>query len=500
MRSHRGVDMEKAATSYMPAGSTVLKIAAAALLIAVPFCDPGAFIEYPVLPFGKTDELVVLVRNGPSTRFLGADGKYSGMEQDLLVLFTKDIGRRLKVVERSTLAEILPALRRHVAHLASAGLSATEEQRRHFVFGPAYLSVHKVVAYNTDNAKPRSVGDLVGKRVAVVAGSSSAEQLETERTGLPELTWQEIPASDSMELLEKLSDGDYDYVVTDSHVVDLARNFSPNIGRAFNLGTPGNLAWALPKNADPLLVTQIHDFFDRINANGVLRVLLDRYYGHIKRLDQGDVVAFLQRRTTVLPQYRGYFREAQELTGLDWRLIAALGFQESHWNPLATSPTGVRGLMMLTSETADRMGVSNRLDAVQNITAGARYLKMLRDTLPDRIPDPDRTWLALAAYNVGYGHLEDARILTQRRGFNPDSWIDVKKTLPLLARSDYYTTIKRGFARGGEAVILTENIRNYHDILMRYEDAYQPLFSSLAVDPTPPDRAQASLSGAFPPM
>jgi membrane-bound lytic murein transglycosylase F len=124
------------------------------------------------------------------------------------------------------------------------------------------------------------------------------------------------------------------------------------------------------------------------------------------------------------------------------------------------------------------MGVTDRLDAKQNILAGARYLKILRDTLPERIPEPDRTWMALAAYNVGYGHLEDARILAQRRGLNADSWIELRKTLPLLARSDYYSTVRRGFARGGEAVILTENIRNYYDILVRYEDPHRPLFSS----------------------
>ena len=189
---------------------------------------------------------------------------------------------------------------------------------------------------------------------------------------------------------------------------------------------------------------------------------------------------FLERRLSVLPQYRTMFQEAQELTGIDWRLLAALGFQESHWNPLATSPTGVRGLMMLTSETADRLGRDDRLDARQNIIAGARYLKILKDTLPERI---DRTGphlaRARASYNLGYGHLEDARILTQRHGLNSDTWLDVKKTLPLLTRSDSLTTVKRGFARGGEAVTLTENIRNYFDILVRYEDSYRPVFATI---------------------
>ena len=453
-----------------------LGIAAIVLLAS---CNPESISDRPVPPFGETDELVVLVRNGPATRFLGADGKYSGIEQDLLDLFVKDNGLRLRVVERTNFTDILPALRRHRAHLAAAGLVATVERRKEFIFGPAYLSVHTVIAYNTENQRPRNVRDLIGKRVEVLAGSSGADQLRIEARQEPKLRWQEITAIDSMQLLDKLANDEIDFVVTDSNIVELAQNFSPNIGRAFNLGEPETLSWAMPRDANPVLVERIKEFFARINNNGTLRILLDRYYGHIQRLTQADVSAFLQRRQSVLPEYRGIFQEAQELTGIDWRLLAALGFQESHWNPMATSPTGVRGLMMLTSETADRLGVSDRLDPRQNIIAGARYLKMLKDTLPERITEPDRTWLALASYNVGYGHLEDARVLTQRHGLNADVWLDVKKTLPLLTRSDFYITVKRGFARGGEAVILTENIRNYFDILVRFEEVYRPPFFSI---------------------
>jgi len=461
---------------------TAFGIVTAAFLLTLPACNPDAMFERPVQPFDKTDELVVLVRNGPATRFLGADGKYSGIEQDLLDMFAKDTGLRLRLVERTKFNEILPALRRHLAHLAAAGLVATEDRRKEVIFGPAYLSVHMVVAYNTDHPRPRNIRDLIGKRVVALAGSSGAEQLRSEVLQEANLRWEEIPATDSTELLDRLASDEVDYVVTDSNIVELAQNFSPNIGRAFNLGEPETLSWAMPKDANPLLVERVKEFFARINANGTLRILLDRYYGHIQRLTQADVSAFLERRLSVLPQYRSTFQEAQELTGIDWRLLAALGFQESHWNPLATSPTGVRGLMMLTSETADRLGVSDRLDPRQNIIAGARYLKILKDTLPERIAEPDRTWLALASYNIGYGHLEDARILTQRLGLRADSWVDVKKMLPLLTRSDFYITVKRGFARGGEAVILTENIRNYFDILVRYEEPHRSPFSIIPDD------------------
>jgi membrane-bound lytic murein transglycosylase F len=207
--------------------------------------------------------------------------------------------------------------------------------------------------------------------------------------------------------------------------------------------------------------------------------MLERYYGHINRLDNLDIANFLERRQAVLPRFRSSFEEAQEVTGIDWRLIAALGFQESHWEPLATSPTGVRGLMMLTSDTADRMQLTDRLDAHQSILAGAQYLLELKQSLPPRIAEPDRTWLALAAYNIGLGHLEDARILAQRRGGNPNLWVDVKKSLPLLARYEYHSTLKHGFCRGGEALVLTENIRNYYDILARSEDPHEPSFGML---------------------
>jgi len=188
-----------------------------------------------------------------------------------------------------------------------------------------------------------------------------------------------------------------------------------------------------------------------------------------------DVTNFLVRTRNVLPQYVGLFKQAQELTGLDWRLLAGVSYQESHWDRFNTSPTNVRGMMMLTEATADRLGVTDRLDARQSILGGARYIAMLKDMLPERIQEPDRTWLALAAYNIGFAHLEDARILTKRLKLNPDSWADVKKTLPLLNRAEHYSTLKYGYASGGAPVVFVESIRTYHKILERYEPKHQPI-------------------------
>jgi membrane-bound lytic murein transglycosylase F len=151
--------------------------------------------------------------------------------------------------------------------------------------------------------------------------------------------------------------------------------------------------------------------------------------------------------------------------GIDWRLLSAIGYQESQWNALATSPTGVRGLMMLTEDTARALGIGDRLNPQASIMGGAKYFVMMRNQVPSRIREPDRTWFALAAYNVGFGHLEDARILTQMHGKNADRWDDVRNYLPLLTQEKWYTRVKHGYARGWEPTRFVENIRSYYDML-----------------------------------
>ncbi len=163
----------------------------------------------------------------------------------------------------------------------------------------------------------------------------------------------------------------------------------------------------------------------------------------------------------VLPLYRGEFEEAARRNGLDWRLLAAVGYQESRWNPAAESPTGVRGLMMLTTDTALDLGV-DREDGAQSIRGAGRFLQGLYGQLPPQIREPDRTAMALAAYNQGIGHLLDARDVTVNRGGNPDRWSDVRDALPLLSDADWQKTTKYGPARGGEAVAFVDSVRQYY--------------------------------------
>ena len=128
-------------------------------------------------------------------------------------------------------------------------------------------------------------------------------------------------------------------------------------------------------------------------------------------------------------------------------------------------------MMMLTLNTARELGVANRLDPQESIDGGAKYLDQMRQRLPDDVQEPDRTWFALAAYNVGMGHLQDARELAVRLEKNPNSWADLKEVLPLLSKKKYYTTLKYGYARGSEPVTYVTRIRNFEDILIQHYEA-----------------------------
>jgi membrane-bound lytic murein transglycosylase F len=446
----------------------------------------------PLAPPQQSHEIVVVTYNSPTTYYVNGNNEFAGLEYDLVKLFCEQLGPdyKVKFLTVSGIGEVIPTLLRGRAHFAAAGLDINR-LRNHLVrFGPAYQEVQPQLVVNHDNKeKPRDPADLVGMVLAIPDGSSDVEHLNSLAANMPGLYWREVPQSGNEELLEQVADGALEATIADSHLVSIAQNYYPNLDVAFNFGEPRKLAWAFPNNGDPWLYQQAQDFFDRIQKDGTLHNLMDRYYGHSERLNTVDVTGFLTQMRTTLPQYVKLMKQAEAATQIDWKLLAALSYQESHWDTYNTSPTNVRGLMMLTEHTADKMGVKNRLDPKQSIMAGAQYFLLLKDMLPYRIAEPDRTWLALAAYNVGQAHLEDARVLTQRLGLNPDAWADVKKALPMLTQFQHYSKLKNGFARGGAAVIFVESIRTYYDILAKYE-------AKDAATPTPQKPSKLNLAWA----
>jgi membrane-bound lytic murein transglycosylase F len=413
-------------------------------------------------------ELVVVTFKQPLSFFEDADGQYRGIEHDLITAFAAELGREPRFIFASSRQEMLAALENKKAHFA-AGLSIGPGLSRRVKFGAPYRQAEQRVVYRLDRERLRRFSSLAGKRLAMTEVSASGAAIWDAQRRQPTLKWQSH-GLDAWPLLQKVALGELDYVLAHSAIADFAANVYPELGKsAYTLAPDEELAWAFSHEADSILFDASQAFIARAVRERFVVRLVERYQGHIRRLTRQQAVYFRDNIKTVLPRYRRLFQQAQQKTGIDWRLLAALGYQESQWDPLATSPTNVRGLMMLTEETAQRMGARNRLDSRQSIFAGARYLKKLKEKLPRRIPEPDRTWIALAAYNLGHGHLEDGRVLTQKKGLNPDLWLDVKKTLPLLDDGVYARVLRHGVARGGQAVVMTESIRAYYDVLKALE-------------------------------
>ncbi len=442
------------------------------MLMLLTGCKPSEQTnELPSIDPNKK-EIVFVTHNGPTTYFLNNENQPAGIEYDLAKLFVKQYypGYEIRFTLVNSISDVIPTLLKNKAHIAAANLSVTHLREHLVLFSTPYQETRQQLIFNSAiNKKPKNLADIQDKRIAVPYGTSYAEQLAAQQENYPNLHWHAQRHTNTESLLEEVADGVLDFTVADSHMAALMQNYYPNLEMAFPISPTDKIAWAMSKNAAPELVKNVNAFFNKIKKDGSLRNLLDRYYGHNDRLNTLDVSTFLKRMTTLLPKYIHLFKQAQDITGIDWRLLAAVSYRESHWDTYNTSPTNVRGLMMLTEETADRMGVTDRLDPKQSIPAGAKYILKLRDTIPERIPEPDRTYMALAAYNIGYAHVEDARVLAKRLGLNPDSWADVKKTLVLLKNPEYYTTLKYGYASGGAPVIFVESVRSYQRILEKFQ-------------------------------
>jgi membrane-bound lytic murein transglycosylase F len=418
------------------------------------------------------DELIVVTRNAATTYYEGPHGP-TGMEYDLAAAFAEHLGVRLRLEVPDNFQDILGMVERGEAHIAAAGLTITQERQRRVRFGSAYQSIMPQLIYRSGNPRPRDLNDLTGM-LEVLAGSSHEERLRELQSEYPELNWISNTTQESAELLNLVWEQLIDYTVADSNELAIHQRYYPELRVAFDLNpVPDSLGWAFTAGADDSLYREAEEFFANLRRTGKLDQLLERHYGHVLAFDYVGTRRYMSHVAQRLPEYIPLFEAGAAETGLDWRLLAAVGYQESHWNPEATSPTGVRGLMMLTHNTMRFLGLSDRTDPEQSVLGGARYIRLLKDKLPPRIGDPDRTWLALAAYNVGYGHLEDARVLTQKRGGDPDKWMDVKEALPLLAQKKWYAQTRHGYARGHEPVRYVENIRSYYDILV-WETERQP--------------------------
>jgi membrane-bound lytic murein transglycosylase F len=398
---------------------------------------------------------------GPTSYYLDAEGP-AGFEYELAKQYADYLQVELKVVPCYNLNELFPKLDSGEVDFLASGLAITPERAKKYHFSPSYDQVSQKLVFKQGNIWPRTIAELNGK-LLVSAQSSHAENL-TELAGAnAQLNWRQTEEFDSDELLVKVLEGEIDYTIADSNALAINRRYYPEISIAFTIKEPEPLAWFVNKTGDDSIRASLIEFFGQVMHDGNLLALDDKYYGHIEQFNYVETRMFMAAVEAELPKYQPLFEKYSEQ--IDWRLLAAISYQESHWQPRAQSYTGVRGMMMLTLSTARQMGIQSRLDAEQSIRGGAKYFKQLIDRMPDRIGLPDRIWFALASYNVGFGHLNDARIITEQQGGDPDRWVDVKSRLPLLKQKKYYKHTKYGYARGDEPVSFVENIRRYYDTL-----------------------------------
>ncbi|MGE5386105.1 MAG: membrane-bound lytic murein transglycosylase MltF [Betaproteobacteria bacterium] len=433
-------------------------------------------------PTPAQQDLMVLTQPGVLTYDDSDPENVSGFEHDLVELFARELGVGVRYVVASS-DQIPTLLKANRAHLAAAWLTPTNEstgQRS----SPAFWDSHDILVQPEASLPIDDLSELAGRTIHVLAGSRQAATLRALQKAISDMKIVEVTKLSAFELLESVAARHIELAVADAAVVDVALQIAPSIQASLELGKPRPITWSFPDDVNPELERRANEFLARIRNDPAFARLKDRYFGHVRRLESDDIARLIELGKTTLPRLRASFQAAQIASGIDWRLLAALAYQESQWNSNATSPTGVRGIMMLTDETADRLGVSNRLDAEQSILAGARYLNILRQQMPADTPEPDRTWLALAAYNIGPGHFNAALTIGRQLGANTQAWHEMKRILPLLAKPQYYRRLKAGRARGGEAVILVENVRSFYDILSRHQS---PLRSFRATrDSLPP--------------
>lgn len=430
-----------------------------------------------------TGVLHIVTRNAATTYYVGPHGP-EGLEYELAQAFARHLGVSLKISAEDNIKDMFDRIQDGEADFAAAGLTVTKEREKLVRFSTSYQSIRQQLIYNRSIPRPKSLADIDDGMLEVVASSSHVEKLKQLKLKHPNLSWDENSEAGTGELLNLVAERVLDFTVADSNEVVLTRRFLPSLRIAFDISAPQQLAWAFPKNGDNSLYNAANKFLASYKKSGQLAQLLKRYYGHARNYNYAGTPTYIGHIRYRLPRYQEMFEQAGESNDLDWQMLAAVAYQESHWNPRAISPTGVKGIMMLTKLTAKDLGIEKRTDAEQSIKGGAQYLRELSEKFPDDMDKQDRLWLTLAAYNVGFGHVKDAQLITEQRGGNPNKWVDVKENLPLLSMKRWYQHTRHGYARGKEPVRYVENIRSYYDILHWHlaqdKKQYDPAAQNLA--------------------
>jgi len=423
----------------------------------------------------EVGEITVYTRNNANCYYLYR-GQAMGFEYDLAKAFADYLGVKLKVRIAEKWEGMIPALMKNKSSFIAASMTIMPEREKWISFSNGYMPIQQYVITHRTNRSIKCPDDLAGKIVHVRAGTSYEERLKLLKAKGIDLEIKLHNDLPTEELIRQVAEEEIEMTIADSNIALLNQKYYHKAVLACSINEQEFLGWAVNRNAQNLL-SQINCFFKLIKENGKFDEIYNKYYVNIDDFDFVDLRAYHRRLKSRLPKYKKIIMEAADYHGLDWRLIAAQMYQESHFNPRALSSSGARGLMQLTRSTARSLGVKDILDPKQNINAGVRHLKNLY-TYFKNAKDSNRLFIALAAYNVGQGHIFDARDIARAMNLDPDKWSSLSTTLLLLTNPKYNKKARYGYCRGTEPIEYINKITMYYDILKRqgieYKDEANP--------------------------
>jgi membrane-bound lytic murein transglycosylase F len=446
----------------------------------VNFCTPKNNLLEHIKARG---ELRIVTRQTLTTYYENSRGK-AGLEYDLVKRFAEQLGVKLHIEVTDDFNKIKQLLEQHQVDLAAAGLVMNDvTSLTSLRFGPSYQKVKFQLIYREGSPPPPTDLNEIGhNKIQVVADSPQAHFMRQLQQQMPQLRWEEVTHHSTADLLTRVWSQEIPYTLVTSNEMEQMQRFYPELESGLELPELQDLAWMFarsPQGDDSLYLAAIQ-FFQHLHQSGELAQLLERYYGHVDEVEDFDYVntrVFYRHIRERLPSYRLHFEQIAARHQIDWRFLAAMAYEESQWKPSAVSATGVRGLMQLTQNAAKEVGVQNRDDPFESIEGGAKYFTNIKARINVNIPEPDRTWFALAAYNVGLQHLGDAMLIAVQQKDDPHRWVDVKKYLPLLGAPLSCGRLRWGCARGEEPVNFVKRVRHYYDMLALFDEE-QPVFNA----------------------
>ncbi len=412
----------------------------------------------------KAGEITVCTRNNAHCYYLYRD-QAMGFEYELAKAFADYLGVKLNVRIAEKWEGMIPDLMEGAGSFIAASMTIMPKRKKLVSFSNGYMPIQQYIIIHRNNRSIRCPDDLAGKTVHVREGTSYEEKLNLLKNKGIDL---EIKLHDDLpteELIRQVAEGKIEITIADSNIALLNQRYYPQAVLACPISEQEFLGWAVNRNARNLLY-RINCFFKTIKENGKFNEIYNKYYANIDDFDYVDLRAYHRRLKSRLPKYKKIIMEAADYHGFDWRLIAAQMYQESHFNSKARSPSGAKGLMQLTSSTARSLGVKNILNPEQNINAGVQHLKDLYNYF-EKAEGLNRLFIALATYNVGQGHMLDARNIAREMNLDPNKWSSLSTTLPLLTRPKHYKKAIYGYCRGTEPIEYINKIMIYYDILKR---------------------------------